>query len=433
MKLAYSNSGKKSEPTTNRAKSRGSVQRDTKVVLAELVGKLKEKLHPKKVAATSAGEKHQRGELRPNLDRLTVGVDLGDQWSNYCILGLEGETLAEGQLRTTQEDIAEFFQALNAARVVIEVGTHSAWVQEVIGGYGHEVLVANPRLMDGSKRRKRKNDRIDANKLARLGRVDPESLYPIQHRSREVRQDLVMLRARDALVAARTEIINTTRGLVKSMGTRLPKCSSRSFAKKGEEAVAVEMRAALLPLVRLAATLSADIKEYDKKIEELGREKYGHTALLRQVKGVGPITALAYVLTLENPERFVKSRDVGPYLGLVPRQEDSGESQPQLGISKAGDTMVRKLLVGSAQYILGPFGPDTDLRRYGLRLCERGGKNAKKRAAVAVARKLAVLLHCLWVSGEGQRAGAAPRHGSDDRAGGGCIEESENIKSERTI
>jgi transposase len=118
------------------------------------------------------------------------------------------------------------------------------------------------------------------------------------------------------------------------------------------------------------------------------------------VKGVGPITALAYVLTLENPEHLAKSRDVGPYLGLVPKQEDSGESQPQLGISKTGDTMVRKLLVGSAHYILGPFGPDTDLRRYGLRLCERGGKNAKKRAAVAVARKLAVLLHRLWVSGE---------------------------------
>jgi pimeloyl-ACP methyl ester carboxylesterase len=118
--------------------------------------------------------------------------------------------------------------------------------------------------------------------------------------------------------------------------------------------------------------------------------------LCRPLSGVGPITALAYVLTLEDPQRFVKSRDVGPYLGLVPKQEDSGESQPQLGISKTGDTMVRKLLVGSAQYILGPFGPETDLRRYGLRLCERGGKNAKKRAAVAVARKLAVLLHCFW-------------------------------------
>lgn len=136
------------------------------------------------------------------------------------------------------------------------------------------------------------------------------------------------------------------------------------------------------------------------KVKELAGEKYGHTKLLRQVKGVGPLTALAYVLTLEKPERFAKSRDVGPYLGLVPKQEDSGEIQPQLGISKAGDTMLRKLLVGSAQYILGPFGPDTDLRRYGLRLCERGGKNAKKRAAVAVARKLAVLLHRLWVSGE---------------------------------
>ena len=396
----HNNSQKKSEPTSKPTKSPGSVQRDTKEVLGELVGKLKEKLDPKKVAATSAGEKHPRGELRPNLDRLTVGVDLGDQWSHYCILGLEGETLAEGQLRTTQEDIAEFFQALNAARVIFEVGTHSPWVQEVICGCGHEVLVANPRLMDGSKRRKRKNDRIDANKLARLGRVDPKSLHPIQHRSREVRQDLVVLRARDALVAARTELINATRGLVKSMGTRLPKSSSPSFAQKAEEVVPIEMREALLPLVRMAAALSDCIQGYDEKIEKLGREKYGHTALLRQVKGVGPITALAYVLTLENPKRFVKSRDVGPYLGLVPKQEDSGESQPQLGISKTGDTMLRKLLVGSAHYILGPFGPDTDLRRYGLRLCQRGGKNAKKRAAVAVARKLAVLLHCLWVSGE---------------------------------
>jgi transposase len=395
----HNNSAKKSEPTSKRAKSRGPVQRDTKEVLAELVGKLREKLDPK-VGAASAGEKNQRGELRPNLDRLTVGVDLGDQWSHYCILGLEGETLAEGQLRTTQPDVAEFFRALNAARVAMEVGTHSAWVREVICSYGHEVLVANPRLMEGSKRRKRKNDRIDANKLARLGRVDPESLHPIEHRSAEVRQDLVMLRARDALVAARTELINATRGLVKSMGARLPKCSSPSFAQKVEEAVPAQVREALLPLVRMTAALSDCINGYDEKIEKLASEKYGHTALLRQVKGVGPITALAYVLTLENPERFVKSRDVGPYLGLVPKQEDSGESQPQLGISKSGDTMLRKLLVGSAHYILGPFGPDTDLRRYGLRLCERGGKNAKKRAAVAVARKLAVLLHCLWVSGE---------------------------------
>ena len=251
-------------------------------------------------------------------------------------MGLEGETLAEGQVRTTQQDIAEFFQALNAARVVVEVGTHSAWVREVICGYGHEVLVANPRLMEGSRRRKRKNDRIDANKLARLGRVDPQSLHPIKHRSREVRQDLVLLRARDALVAARTELINTTRGTVKSMGRRLPSCSSRSFASQAEEGLPAEIREVLLPLLQLADALSHCIKEYDRRIEEMASEKYRHTKLLRQVKGVGPITSLAYVLTVENPERFTQSRDVGPYLGLVPKQEDSGESQPQLGISKAG-------------------------------------------------------------------------------------------------
>jgi transposase len=394
-----SNSETKSGQKSKRAKARGPVQRDSKEVMAELVAKLTERLGSKPVPANATEVKPQ-GALAPNRDRLTVGVDLRDQWSNYCILGLEGETLAEGQLRTTQQDVTEFFQALSAARVIIEVGTHSAWVREVVVGCGHEVLVANPRLMDGTRRRKRKNDRLDANKLARVGRIDPQSLFPIEHRSTEVRQDLVVLRARDALVAVRTQLINTTRGLVKSMGTRLPKCSSPSFPHKVEEVLPAEVRESLLPLVRLAEALSDCIKVYDERIEKLGQEKYVHTELSRQVKGVGPLTSLAYVLTLEDPKRFVKSRDVGPYLGLVPKQEDSGESQPQLGISKAGDMMLRRLLVGSAHYILGPFGPDTDLRRYGLRLCERGGKNAKKRAAVAVARKLAVLLHRLWVSGE---------------------------------
>ena len=384
---------------TKSAKARGPVQRDAKEVMAELVAKLSERLGPKP-AQENASEGTPQDVPAPNRDRLTVGVDLGDQWSNYCIVGLEGETLGEGKLRTRREDVAELFQALAAARVVIEVGTHSAWVREVVVSCGHEVLVANPRLMDGMKRGKRKNDRIDARKLARLGRVDPQSLFPMKHRSREVRQDLVVLRARDALVSVRTQLINTTRGLVKSMGARLPKCSSPSFPKKVEEALPAEIRETLLPLLRLAEELSDRIKVYDERIEKLGREKYEHTELLRQVKGVGPLTSLAYVLTVENPDRFAKSRDVGAYLGLVPKQEDSGDSQPQLGINKAGDMMLRRLLVGSAHYILGPFGPDTDLRRYGLRLCERGGKNAKKRAAVAVARKLAVLLHRLWVSGE---------------------------------
>lgn len=378
-------------------KTRGSVQRDAKEVMTELVARLNQKLDTKRTM--SRDESNVDCGLEPNRDRLTVGVDLGDKWSNYCILGLDGETLVEGELQTSQRDFAEFFSAVMPARVVMEVGTHSAWARDAVAGCGHEVLVANPRQMEGPKKRKRKNDRIDAHKLARVGRMDPQSLFPIHHRSVEVRRDLLALRARGALVAVRTELVNATRGLVKSMGSRLPKCSTHAFPKKVERELPAELRELLLPLVEIVKSVNDSIQSYDERIEELAAEKYPQTNLLKQVKGVGPLTSLAYVLTLEDPKRFLRSRDVGPYLGLVPKQEDSGDRQPQLRISKMGDVMLRSLLVGSAQYILGPFGPDTELRRYGLRLSERGGKNAKKRAVVAVARKLAVLLHKLWVSG----------------------------------
>src|ERR1039458_4071364 len=322
-------------------------RRDSSEVMAELVSQLRQQLEVKSVAVVEAG-RDEGDAVSPNLDRLTVGVDIGDQWSNYCILGLGGETLAEGQFRTRRQEVGEFFQGLAMSRVVFEVGTHSAWVREMIAGLGHEVLVANARQMEGSKRRRRKNDRIDAAKLARLGRVDPKSLYPIQHRSTEVREDLLVLRAREALVESRTKLISAVRGLVKTMGARVSNCSSPSFSQKAAAEIPDEVGETLQPLLRLIATLSDEIKTFDRRIDKLAAEKYMHTQLLRQVVGVGPVTALGYVLTLETPLRFARSRDVGPYLGLVPRQEDSGDIQPQLGISKAGDRMVRKLLVGSA-------------------------------------------------------------------------------------
>ena len=393
-------------------KARGPAQRDTKEVMAELVARLSQKLDTQ--SGMFCPDEEVNRTLAPNRDRLTVGVDLGDKRSNFCILGLDGETLVEGELQTSQQDFSGLFGALAPARVVMEVGTHSAWARDAVALCGHEVLVANPRQMEGPKKRKRKNDRIDAHKLARVGRMDPQSLFPIHHRSVEVRRDLLGLRARSALVAVRTELINATRGLVKSMGARLPKCSTQAFPKKAERELPAEVREILLPLVEIVKCVNASIQSYDKKIEELATDKYPQTNLLRQVKGVGPVTSLAYVLTLEDPKRFPRSRDVGPYIGLVPKQEDSGDRQPQLRISKMGDVMLRSLLVGSAQYILGPFGPDTELRRYGLRLSERGGKNAKKRAVVAVARKLAVLLHRLWVSGavyEPLRQGLLPTAG----------------------
>lgn len=329
-----------------------------------------------------------------------IGIDLGDKKSNYCFMGRGEEFLAEDQLPTTQEAFAAYFKAIPRSRIALEVGTHSPWVSNLLEGLGHEVYVANPRKMESIKKNKRKNDKTDARTLTRLVRADPQLLHPIRHRGIQAREDLILLRARDALVGTRTDLINCVRGLVKSVGGRVPKCSSESFARRAEAAIPQSILETLLPIVEQIAAMTAQIRKLDGQVKKVSDEKYPETALLKQVVGVGDLTSLAFVLTLENPERFGKSREVGPYVGLVPKQDDSGESSKQLRITKAGDMMVRKLLTGSSQYILGPFGPDTDLRRFGLKLAARGGKNAKKRAVTAVARKLAVLLHRLWVTAE---------------------------------
>jgi transposase len=188
--------------------------------------------------------------------------------------------------------------------------------------------------------------------------------------------------------------------MVKSVGGRLPSASGAYFATKVREQVPACINGALLPLLEEIEQLTLRIREYDKQIEALAKTKYPRTELMRQIAGVGVVTSLAFALTIDDPNRFRKSRDVGSYFGLRPKQSDSGSSKPQLSISKSGDHMVRRLLINCAQYVLGHWGPDCDLRRWGLSLMAHGGKNAKKRAVVAVARKLAVLMHKLWVTGE---------------------------------
>ena len=329
-----------------------------------------------------------------------IGVDLGDKKSVCCFLDREGKIVAEGKLSTTREEFAELFSKIPKMRIGLEVGTHSPWVSEQLESSGHEVIVANPRKMESIHKNKRKNDKVDARTLARLVRADPELLYPIRHRGVAARNDLVMLRARDALVSVRTKLITCVRGLVKSSGSRLLKCSAESFHKQAKGQLPEELRAALAPLLVQIGALTTRIGKYDQAVSRLAQKKYPEARLLQQVNGVGDLTSVAYVLTLEKPERFAKSRDVGPYLGMVPKQDESGDSSKQLGITKTGDRMLRRLMVGSAHYILGPFGADCDLRQFGLKLAARGGKNAKKRAVVAVARKLGVLLHRLWLTGE---------------------------------
>lgn len=282
---------------------------------------------------------------------------------------------------------------------MLEAGTTSGWISRLAEAAGHEVIVANPRELRKIHQSDRKNDRADARVLARMARFDPQLLAPVTHRSAEMQHELAVIRARDVLVRTQTQCVNATRGLVKTAGGRLPTCSTECFARKAEAAVTEPLRDALSPLLQMIAAQTEQIRAYDRTIEAMA-SRSAEANLLRQVTGVGALTAVAYTLTLGDASRFPRSRQVGPYLGLVLRQHDSGDHVSQLPITKAGNALLRRLLVGSAQYILGIHGPDCDLRRYGERLMARGGKNAKKRAIVAVARKLAVLLHHLWATGE---------------------------------
>jgi transposase len=333
--------------------------------------------------------------------KMMAGLDLGDRYSYLCLINTEnGEVIEEGRLRTTPEAFGRRFASEQPMRIAIEAGTHSPWVSRLLKECGHEVLVANARKLRLTYSNKRKTDEIDAENLARLARVDPKLLYPLNHRGEDSQAHLAIIRSREALVGSRTQLVNHVRGAVKSFGARLPKCPARSFHKKAAEHIPEALWPALGPILGTIGSLTERIRDYDRQLETISKEHYPETELLRQVEGVGALTALAFVLTLADPYRFAKSRSVGAYLGLVPARDQSGDRDPQKHISKEGDEMLRRLMVGSAHYILGPFGSDSDLRRHGEKMASRGAKNAKKRAVVAVARKLSVLLHRLWVSAE---------------------------------
>jgi transposase len=335
--------------------------------------------------------------------QMTAGLDLGDKYSHLCLIDQQsGEVMEEGRLRTTPEAFRRRFASEQPLRIAIEAGTHSPWVSRLLEECGHEMLVANARKLRLIYANKRKTDEVDAENLARLARLDPKLLYPVRHRGEGAQAHMAMIRSRQALIGSRTQLVNHVRGAVKSFGARLPKCPARSFHKRASEHIPEALLPALEPILEQIGSLTERIRDYERQLETISKEHYPHeTGLLRQLEGIGPLTALTFVLTLEDPYRFERSRSVGAYLGLVPATDRSGDRDPrEKRISKEGDEMLRKLLVGSAHYILGPFGSDSDLRRHGEKIASRGGKNAKKRAVVAVARKLAVLLHRLWVTAE---------------------------------
>jgi transposase len=329
---------------------------------------------------------------------LTIGCDLSDKFTVLCVL--QDERIERLRLRTTKSALGRYFAVLGQpAHVVIEVGPHSRWVAQLLSGLGHRVTVANPRRLKVISTSDSKDDWRDAELLARLGRADLALLSPVTHRSEGAQSELSVLKARDALVKTRTKLVNFVRAVVKASGDRIPKCTAEGFHRRTRLAVPEALRPALDPIYATLEALAAQIRALEKTIEDVAATD-PEVAVVSQIDGIGTLTAVAFMRTLGDKHRFRSSRTVGAFLGLRPRRNQSGGDDPQLRITKAGDGFVRCLLVNAANYILGPFGKDTDLRRWGLRLAERGGKNARKRAKVAVARKLAVLMHRLWMTGE---------------------------------
>ena len=337
---------------------------------------------------------------------ICVGIDIGDRYCQIAVLDLEGEVTETSRVRTTPAAFKRYFQGKSPMRVAMEVGTHSPWLVQLVNALGHEALVGNACKLRLIHRNNQKSDEVDAELLARLCRFDPQLLYPICHKGNEARTAWAVLRSREALVRSRTALINHARGVVKPTGHRLPKCSSRYFSKLKDE-LPEPLKPVLEPILQTVDQLTIQIQAYGQKIQLIGQEQYPQAMLLQTVPGVGPITSLTFVLTIGDPWRFDHTRDVGAYLGLVPRRSQTGQSDPQLPITKAGSRYLRNMLVQCSHYILGPFGPDSNLRRSGERICSRGGKNAKKRARVAVARKLAVMLLSMLKSGEAYE----PLHG----------------------
>ena len=330
----------------------------------------------------------------------TIGIDLGDVWSHYCTINEEGEIIDRGRFRTNPAGVDKWFRDQQPLRVAMEAGTHSIWISEQIRDLGHEVIVANVRELRAISHSDRKSDSVDAEKLARYARLDPEILRPIAHRTVAQQETLTLIRARDVLVRLRTGAVNAVRGLAKPCGYRLPASSTLCFAKRCLAMMPSGLSVALSPLLHQIADMTAKIKEYDRAIKKLTETQFPETQPLIQVYGVGHLTALTYVLTLGNKERFQRSRDVGCYLGLRPKRSQSGDCDPQLGITKAGNGYLRQLLVECANHVIGPRGKDSTLRRWGLSIGSRGGSHARRRAVVAVARKLAVLLHRIWITQE---------------------------------
>jgi transposase len=338
--------------------------------------------------------------MTATVPELTIGLDLGDNSTHVCILAANGQKVDERSFPTERDVLRALFESFSGkqVRVVFEVGSQSRWVQKLARECGIEdVITANPRKLALISQSLKKSDEQDAFVLARAGRALPEMLSRVEHVSDEIFADRALMESRSLLVVQRAQIVHRIRSLTKSSGEKLLKCSTESFRRKMEESVPEFLRPSCDALFRIIEALDEQIDRIEKQLCKLAKEKYPIVSKLQQIPGVGIIVALSFVLFVGDPSRFEDTRLIGAYFGLTPRKKQSGNSDPELGITKAGNGGMRKLLVLAAHCLLAR-GEDCGLKRWGLALCERGGRKAKKRAIIALARKLAVVMLAIWKS-----------------------------------
>src|SRR5580692_6697937 len=263
----------------------------------------------------------------PKRLRETIGIDLGDKVSRYCIVNPEGEVVEEGSFRNQASSIEAHFGG-EPRRIALEAGAQSAWISRELKRLGHEVIVANARELKWITASDTKNDPVDARKLALLARADVRLLAPVEHRTAEQQAELAVIRARDAILRARTLLINSARSIAKGFGWRLPQSITGTFGQRAIDALPEFLRTALTGLLEQIDALSHAIAGYDRQIAELA-VKHPELERLESIPGVGRLTAMTFVLTLGRVERFAHSRDVAGFLGLRPKQRQSGARDPR--------------------------------------------------------------------------------------------------------
>ena len=335
--------------------------------------------------------------------KIYVGFDVSEK--KITTFAICGQKTSKGSPEITNdpEAIQQFLSMFPSPKdvcVVMETGTHSLWMSRLIKELGFEVIVAHARDLALIYGADKKNDKLDAEKLARLAQADKKLLHPVEHMTMERQDDLMVIKARDLVVKQKSQIICTIRGLLRSHGCKMIEAQyTADSIKKCYSDLPAEVGCVLAPLLQQICYLDLAIKEYDRQVKKLCK-KYPETDILRQIPGVGELTALAIVLIVGNPMRFKTSARLCAYLGLVPKQDQSGSTDKQLGITKKGNKLGRRLVIQAAHYIMGPFGPESRLRSFGLRIQSRGGNSAKMKSFVAVARKLVTVMFALWIHPE---------------------------------